>query len=102
MHGEEEASDLKCFQFCRYQRHNYHHHTIGQQDDDRLAWREGSRCGTASPWESLISFTSLIDSRPSSGDYTSKGKGQGRGKRGGLKRNGEEEGKNICTGISKY
>lgn len=48
---------------------------VGQHYDDRPVRREGSRCGTASPCESLISFTSLIDSRPSSGDYTSKGKG---------------------------
>lgn len=49
-----------------------------QLHDDRLVRREGRRRGTASPCESLISFTSLIDSRPSSGDYTGKGKGERR------------------------
>jgi hypothetical protein len=74
-----------------------------QQDDDRPVRREGSRCGTAPPCESLISFTSLIDSRPSSGDYTSKGKGKMRGG-GEIEKewDEEEEEKNICTGISKY
>jgi hypothetical protein len=74
-----------------------------QQDDDRPVRREGSRCRTASPCESLISFTSLIDSRPSPGDYTSKRKGKmWEGEETERNREEQEEEKNICTGISKY
>jgi hypothetical protein len=50
----------------------------------------GRRCGTASPCESVISFTSLIDSRPFSRDYTGTGKGKRR-KGEGLKRNEEQK-----------
>ena len=97
-HERQQSSDSQCSWFCHYQCHNHHRCTEplhGATARWQTCKERRQPMRPASPCESLISFTSLIDSRPSSEDYTSKGR-EGRGA------DWKGTKKNICTGISKY